>query len=81
MAESHAIGQMLILGFFFLLRPGEYAFTSNEDAAPFRICDVHMIAHNRRLNIFTCLEEDLYLVAYVGLEFTTHKNGIASVNT
>jgi hypothetical protein len=44
---AHAIAQMLLLGFFFLLHPGEYAHTMNEDAAPFHICDVHLITHNR----------------------------------
>jgi hypothetical protein len=37
MAESHAISKMLILGFFFLLWPGEYAYTSNEEVSLFRI--------------------------------------------
>jgi len=35
--ESHlnTIGQMVTLGFFFLLRPREYAHTDNPDATPF----------------------------------------------
>jgi hypothetical protein len=40
-AQSNTIADMLFLGFFFLLRPGEYAYTTNENAAPFRLCDVH----------------------------------------
>jgi len=28
---------------------GVYTLTGNEDAVPFRICDIHTIAHNRRL--------------------------------
>jgi len=75
-ADAHAIAHMLILGFFFLLRPGEYAHTTNERAAPFRLCDVHLIVHNRRLDPITCAEEDLYLTTYVALEFTTQKNGV-----
>jgi hypothetical protein len=64
---------MLALGFFFLLRPGEYAFTPNPDAVPFRLCDVHLIFHNKRLNPLTCAEEELDLTHYVGLEFTKQK--------
>ncbi len=74
--ESQTIAQMLILGFFFLLRPGEYAHTSNEDASPFRLCDIHLMVHTRRLNPYTCSEIDLDATTYIGLEFTTQKNGV-----
>jgi len=74
--DAHAVAHMLLLGFFFLLRPGEYAYTTNPDAAPFRICDIHLIAHNRRLNIQTCSDQDLHAAAFVALEFTTQKNGV-----
>jgi hypothetical protein len=74
--EAHAIVHMLILGCFFLLRPGEYAHTTNERAAPFRLCDVHLIAHNQHLDPLTCPKEDLHLATYVALEFTTQKNGV-----
>lgn len=67
---------MLILGFFFLLRPGEYAYTDNADASPFRLCDVHLIVMNRRINPLTCSDADLHATNFVGLEFTTQKNGV-----
>ena len=67
---------MLTLGFFFLLRPGEYAATSNPDAAPFHACDVHVLRHQVRLDAFTCPEADLHSVTHIALEFTTHKNGV-----
>jgi len=41
--KQNAISQMIILGFFFLLRPSEYAKMDNPDAAPFRFCDVHLM--------------------------------------
>ncbi len=47
-ASSNTIADMLLLGFFFLLRPGEYAYTDNENAAPFRLCDMHLLVQNRR---------------------------------
>jgi len=55
--HAQTIANMLILGFFFLLRPGEYAATENPDAAPFHYCDIHLIWHDTRLNTFQCLEE------------------------
>jgi hypothetical protein len=73
---SSTIADMLLLGFFFFLRPGEYAYTNNPDAAPFRLCDVHLLIHNRRLHPMTATEQELTHVTYVALEFTTQKNGV-----
>jgi hypothetical protein len=67
---------MLIVGFFFLLRPGEYAATANENATPFRVCDVHILLHTRRLDPFTCPEYELHAATHVALEFTSQKNGV-----
>jgi hypothetical protein len=66
---------MLLLGFFFLLRPGEYAFTNNPDASPFRLCDAHLLINSRRLDPYTASKFDLSRVNYVALEFTTQKMG------
>jgi hypothetical protein len=74
--NAHVIADMLLLGFFFLLRPGEYAYTDNEDAAPFCICDAHLLIHNRRINPYTCTETEFHRVQYIALEFTTQKNGV-----
>jgi hypothetical protein len=73
---SQAIADMLIVGFFFLLRPGEYAATANPDAAPFRLCDVHILLHSRRLDPLTCIDQELTAATHVALEFTTQKNGV-----
>jgi len=67
---------MLTLGFFFLLRPGEYASTNNPDATPFRLCDVHLLLHQRRLDIYTCPEHELDHATHLALEFTNQKNGV-----
>jgi hypothetical protein len=67
---------MLLLGFFFLLRPGEYAYTSNPDAAPFRLCDVRLLINARQLNPITANTDDSDRVNFVALEFTTQKNGV-----
>jgi hypothetical protein len=67
---------MLTLGFFSLLRPGEYAATSNPDAAPFQACDVHVLWYQVHLDAFTCSEADFHTVTHIALEFTTQKNGV-----
>ncbi len=74
--ESNAIADMLLLGFFFLLRPGEYACTSNPESCPFRVCDTHILINDRRLNHYTCSELELNAATTVALEFTNQKNGV-----
>jgi hypothetical protein len=75
-ARQHAISQMIILGFFFLLRPGEYAHTDNADAHPFRLCDVHILHNNIRIDPMSCPEQHLDNATHVALEFTSQKNGV-----
>jgi hypothetical protein len=41
------------------LRPGEYAYTDNPEAAPFRLCDVHVFYNGARLDTLHCPEEHL----------------------
>jgi hypothetical protein len=74
--RSLAIVDMLILGFFFLLRPGEYAYTTNPDATPFRLQDVHLRRHAVRLPHLTCSFHELESANFLCLEFTTQKNGV-----
>jgi len=74
--EATATADMLLLGFFFLLRPGEYAASSNPDSAPFRLQDVHILYHQSRLDIYHATEHQLHLATAVALEFTTQKNGV-----
>jgi hypothetical protein len=71
-----AIADMLILGFYFLLRPGEYAATSNPEAAPFRLKSIKLYHHNRLLHPIHCALWELDGVTFVGLEFDTQKNGV-----
>jgi hypothetical protein len=74
--RHNAIGQMIILGFFFLLRPGEYAYVDNEDAHPFRLCDVHILQNNIWNDPMSCPEHHLTNATHVALEFTSQKNGV-----
>jgi hypothetical protein len=73
---STAVADLIILAFYFLLRPGKYIFTSNADAAPFCLCNLHFIVVNRRLGHFRCTDQELESATFVGLEFTTQKNGV-----
>ena len=73
---TNALADMLILGFFFLLRPGEYAATDNPDSTPFRFKDVHLLINARRLNPYTATDGELNQVNFLALEFTNQKNGV-----
>ncbi len=64
---------MLLLGFYFLLRPGEYAHTDNEQVTPFRLCDTHLLRGANRLHPVTSSDVKLRSATHVALEFTNQK--------
>jgi hypothetical protein len=70
------MADMLILGFIFLLHPGEYAYTANPESTPFHLCDLHLMVGNRHLHHLTCSDYDLTQVNFISLEFTNQKNGV-----
>ncbi len=72
----NVIADTITLGFFFLLRPGEYAHTANPESSLFCLCDLHLMIGNRRLHHITCPNVDLVNVNFIGLEFTNQKNGV-----
>lgn len=71
-----ATADIAILGFFFLLRPGEHTSSSkHSDTQPFRLCDVTF-----RIGAITCSADtgalDLIpLARFATLTFTKQKNG------
>ena len=72
-----AISDMIILAFFFLLRPGEYTYPgSKSDSSPFRLMDIQFFRGTRRINLSTCSDTDLRLANFCTLEFTNQKNGV-----
>jgi hypothetical protein len=73
---SNTIANMLLLGFLFLLCPGECAYMSNPDADPFRSCDIHLLIHDHCIHPLTATEADLNTINYITLELTTQKNGV-----
>ena len=72
-----AVADMIIIAFFFLLRPGEYTDTPVTDTTPFTFQDVQLSVGDRRLDLRLASEEELLNISTsVSLTFTTQKNGI-----
>ncbi len=66
---------MIIMAFFFRLRPGEY---TDNDGDPFRLEDVQLFTGDTRLPLMTAPESELRLARFALLTFTTQKNGVRS---
>lgn len=66
---------MIIIAFFFLLRPGEYT-ASSSDTTPFTLQDVQLFIGGRRLNLLTDPPALLLEARFASLTFTTQKNGV-----
>ena len=76
--DSHhlrAIAEMIIIAFFYLLRPGEYT-DSPSDTTPFTFGDVQIFNGPRRLDLSSATEEELLRATSASLTFTTQKNGV-----
>jgi hypothetical protein len=74
--RNTTMADMLTLGFFFLLRPGEYASTTNPDSTPVRLQDIHLWCHNTKLAHLQCPITKLHSATFACLEFTNQKNGV-----
>ena len=68
-----ASADMIIIAFFYLLRPGEY---TDNDKAPFRIADVQLFIGDTRINIMTSPVEQVQQALFASLTFTNQKNGV-----
>ena len=66
---------MIIIAFFFLLRPGEYTGTKS-DSSPFRLSDFTFSVGRTVFETETATDNDLATVTFVILVFTTQKNGV-----
>lgn len=71
-----AVGDMIIIAFFFLLRPGEYTDTATSDTTPFALNDVQLTVGDMRLNLQLASDAELLCATSGSLTFTTQKNGI-----
>jgi hypothetical protein len=75
-----ALADMITIGFYFLLRPGEYAATSNPESSPFRLADVRLYRGATRLTnnqLHPANPAAAHIrPTFVGLVFTNQKNGV-----
>jgi hypothetical protein len=74
--RSNTMPDMLTIGFFYLLWPGEYALTTNLDSTPFHLQDIHLHCHTSRILHMTCPLVELHSATFACLEFTNQKNGM-----
>jgi hypothetical protein len=74
-AASQAVADMIVIAFYYLLRPGEYTGTTT-DNAPFRLQDVQLFIGRRRLTLLQASPADLQASTSASLTFTTQKNGV-----
>ena len=66
---------MIIIAFFFLLRPGEYTGTKS-DSSPFRLSDVTFSVRRTVFNTESATDNNLASATFVILTFTTQKHGV-----
>ena len=75
--RDNATMDCIWMGFYFLLRPGEYANATGDSKHPFRLKDVQFKVGSH--HVFDVLEASfaqLSAATYVSLTFTTQKNGV-----
>jgi hypothetical protein len=72
-----AIADMIILAFFFLLRPGEYTDNNGDtNKHPFLLEDIQLFIGDTRLNLLTDSDARLKQARFASLTFTGQKNGV-----
>ena len=76
--QARAGADCLVLGFYFLLRPGEYLGKPPADRPGplFRLRDVQLWIGSRALSLLSCPPDDLMAATFVTLTFTEQKNGV-----
>ena len=77
--ELQAVADMIIIAFFFLLRPGEYTVTK-PDSTPFRLSDVTFSVGCMEFDTNTATDNELAAATFVILIFSTQKNGVRGGN-
>ena len=73
--KSQAVSDVIVLGFYFLLRPGKYSH-SPQASTPFRLQDVSFSVSHRQVRADRATANDLRHATFVCLTFTTQKNGV-----
>jgi hypothetical protein len=76
-AWADAIADCLILGFYFLLRPGEYLGVPNDTTDNlFRLRDLTLWVGSRALDLASSSITELQAATFAALTFTRQKNGV-----
>ena len=73
--ELQTVADMIIIAFFFLLRPGEYTGTKY-DITPFCLSDVKFSVGRTVFDTATTTDNELAAATFVILTFSTQKNGV-----
>ena len=73
--ELKTIVDMIIIAFFFLLRPGEYTGTKS-DSSPFLLSDVTFSVSRTVFDTTTATDNELDAATFVILTFSPQKNGV-----
>ena len=73
--ELQAVADIIIISFFFLLRPGEYTGTKY-DSSPFLLSDVTFSVSRTVFDTITATDNELAATTCVILVFNTQKNGV-----
>ena len=75
---ARSAAQCLVIGFFFLLRPGEYlGKPTHPTGGPlFRLRDIRLWIGSRALDTMRCSDADLMAATFVCLTFREQKNGV-----
>lgn len=74
--RQRAIADMIMILFYFLLRPGEYTLGGSKENKPFLLQDIQLFLRRRCLKLATCSLTELLLATFGTLEFTDQKNGV-----
>ena len=72
---SIAVADMIMIAFFYLLRPGEYT-ASPSDTQPFDFRSVQLFVGHRSLNLLFAPEAELLEARFATLTFDQQKNGV-----
>ena len=69
-SKDQAVADMIIIAFFFLLRPGEYTGTANDDT-PFRFQDIQSCIGSVVIPLIGSTAAQLWAATSISLTFTT----------
>jgi hypothetical protein len=71
------IRDVVIIAFYFLMRPGEYCTTTGEDAShPFHVDEVELWRGQTKFDLTTASDHDLLTATFCMLTFSEQKNAI-----